>query len=127
MESEMTKSENKIVFNPFMGEAIEENPLKEDSRNFPIDFTYPQMKRYISSIKIPEGYEVDHLPLMKKITDKRYQLVYQVFVQDDKVSVTYDYVVKKPVYPAEDFRHLKNFYNVVVKKGNEKIVLKKKE
>ncbi len=127
MESEMTKSGNKIVFNPFMGETIEENPLKEDSRNFPIDFTYPQMKRYISTIKISEGYEVDHLPLMKKITDERYQLVYQVFVQDDKISVSYDYVFKKPVYPAADFRHLKYFYKVVVKKGNEKIVLKKKE
>ncbi len=127
LETEATKTGDKIFFNPFMEEVISETPLKEDSRNFPVDFTYPQMFRYISTIKIPSGYEADHLPLMKKIDEKRYKLIYQVLLQEDEINLICDYVFKKPVYPAKDFRHLKNFYKVVVKKGNEKIVLKKKE
>ena len=52
---------NKVYISPFFNEPIDENPLKQKSRSYPIDMVYPEKRVYQSSFKIPKGYKLDYV------------------------------------------------------------------
>lgn len=115
---------NKIYISPFFSEVITKNPLTQAKRTYPIDMIYPSRKAYIATINIPEGYEPDYLPEESKISNDFFELTYQVLPMDKIVSVSFDFRFKKPVYAATDYALLKSYFQEIIKKGNEKIVLK---
>lgn len=114
---------DKIYINPFLNETISENPFKQTKRNYPIDFTFPQKIIYISSIIIPEGYQVDYLPEDLSIKNDLFLLSYSSTIEDNTINISFYYQLTKPVYPSKDYIRLKLFYNRLIEKGTDKIVL----
>jgi len=121
------KVENKIIIDPFCGKAITENPLKQKTRNFPIDFNYRFTRSFETTFDIPEGYTVASKPDNLIVNNQAVKILYTI---DDsiqgKLKVTAQYEFKKDVYPAETYQNLKGYYNMIVDKLNEKIVLETK-
>ncbi len=118
---------NKIYINPFLDMTLSQNPLKQESRLYPIDMIYPDTDKYLCKLTIPDGWKVEHLPANKKISDDLFDLEYTVDLFDDKnISITLNYTFKHGVYPAETYADLKAFFEEMITKGNEKIVLAKK-
>lgn len=114
----------KIYLSPFLNEIISDNPLKQKERTYPIDMTYPKQRIFHSTIIIPKGYKVDYMPSEQKINNQLFELTYSTILEDNQISISFDYYFKKPVYSATDYSKIKFYFNEIVKKGNEKIVLK---
>jgi hypothetical protein len=116
---------NKMYCAPFLREVINDNPFKQDSRNYPIDMVYPEKHVYITTLTIPKGYSVEYVPSNIKIANDQIDLDFSVLKSEDKINITFGYFFKKSVYPATDYAKIKYYYNEIVKKGNDKIVLVK--
>ena len=67
----------------------------------------------------------EYLPEPKSETNTYVSLNYLILQNEDEISVTLDYYSKKSVYPAKAYTFMKVFFNNIVKKGNERIVLRK--
>lgn len=117
---------NKIYVSPFFSEVISTNPLTQAKRTYPIDMIYPSRKAYIATINIPEGYEPDYLPEESKISNDYFELTYNALPLDKIVSISFEFRFKKPIYSATDYALLKSYFQEIIKKGNEKIVLRPK-
>ena len=109
-----------------LNEPLTENPIKQGNRKYPIDFTYSFGKRFKSIITIPQGYKIEYIPESLKTNNIHISMEYQVINLDStKILVTGLYTFKKPIYEAEDITSLKLYFNDIIKKFNEKIVLVK--
>lgn len=128
IKEDVERINDKIYISPFFHEVINDNPLKLKNRTYPIDMTYPKFKSFYSEITIPEGYKVDFLPPNAKINNDQFELNYLVSNNEDKgsISVSYNYYFKQSVYPDTEYAKLKFYFNEIVNKGVEKIVLSKK-
>lgn len=115
----------KIYIKPFLNEVDPDNPLKQQNRTYPIDINYPKRRTYISTIHIPEGYQVDFTPQPVKIKNDEYEMDYSVASDNEKLVVNLSYYFKISVYPASDYTKVKYYFNEIINKGNEKIVLSK--
>jgi hypothetical protein len=116
--------ENKLYVTPFLSEPTATNPLKQSTRVYPVDFIYPFGKKFKSIINIPNEYKVEFLPQPLSIDNDQVYIEYQT-VQVDKshLLVTGIYQFKKSVYNPDDYKNVKYYFNEIVKKFNEKVVL----
>lgn len=117
------KINDKIYLSPFLDEPITENPLKQYSRTYPIDMTYPLKRIYNSEITVPDGYKIESVPEDYKIKNEMFELNYNVKKEGKTISISFNYYFKKSVYPATEYLNLKFDFKDIVKKGNEKVVL----
>ena len=125
VEDHPEKINDKIYVSPFLHEVLAENPLKQSTRTYPIDMIYPKKSTYYSEINIPQGYKVDFLPATDKISNDMFELEYYTQVNDQKINVLLVYYFKIPVYEAAEYSKIKYYFNEIVNKGSEKIVLVK--
>ena len=109
----------------FLGETT--NPFKMKQRVYPIDYGAPWTNNYAISIKIPENYKVVSVPESVKLVLKEDMghFVIQVKEQNGSISVKASLSINTGMIPASDYELLKDFYNKMLKKMNEKIVLEK--
>jgi hypothetical protein len=120
------KTEDKIYLSPFMLEAPEENFLKQTVRQYPVDMTYLKSRMFNSVISIPDGYSIEYLPADSKIESKFLDAEFaSKKIGENTLIITARYTYKKVVYEPEDYSNLRYTLNEIIKKLNEKVVLKK--
>lgn len=117
----------KLYFSPMVILGTQENPFKSETRQYPIDYGYPFKNRYILNISLPEGYKVESLPenavfnLGENIGSYRY-LISQV---GNKLQLSVEFAINQSFISAEEYGNLKKFYELLIAKENEKVVLSK--
>lgn len=116
---------DKIYISPFLNESISNNPLTQSKRTHPLDFIYPKIRTFASTLKIPEGYAIETTPSFPSVDTPLFKMVYSVEKTGNTVQVNLQYHFKLGTYKASDFTTLKLHYNEIIKYSNEKIVLKK--
>lgn len=118
---------DKMYFSPFLFFAATENPFKQETREYPIDFVYPNQDKYNISIKIPEGYAVETLPQAAAISmpENMGSLKYIISNNAGQIQVLYTLDINQAIIGSEYYEVLKGFYKEIVSKQTEKIVLKK--
>lgn len=116
-----------IYLNPLFFEAVKSNPFKLEERKYPIDFAYPFREVFELTLEIPEGYMVDELPKGQKMAlpEKSAMFEYSVSVAGNKLLLTNKFSINKPLFVYSEYQGLKDFYNQIVAKHAEQVVLKK--
>jgi len=118
-----------MYINPYFGEAFKKNPFSSSNRAYPVEMPYAQNETIISSISIPEGYTVDELPKQMRVnydeSGKSY-FEYRVSNSGGVISFMSKLNFDKTFFMPEEYNMLRDFFNLVVKKQSEPIVLKKK-
>lgn len=116
-----------IYLNPMLGQGEKESPFKPESRVYPVDLAVPIDKTYICRFTLPKGYELEESPKNTIVTlpDNGGQFMYMVQREGGVVQIMSKVSVLKPIYYAPDYPYLKEFYNQIVAKHAEQIVLKK--
>jgi len=118
---------NKVYLKPLHIFGVQENPFKEEERNYPIDFIYPQTNAYTVTYEIPEGYEVDFLPASKKVVTGSNSIAASWYVIKDekqiKVKFNLDYNIA--FIDSKEYHDIKKIFDEVIKFKDERIVLKK--
>ncbi|MER2996497.1 DUF3857 domain-containing protein [Pontibacter populi] len=120
--------QNSIIYlNPLMGEGDKENPFKLTERRYPVDFATPIDETIITKYTIPAGYVVDEAPKSVNVLlpENGGKFIYMVQQNGNELQVMSRVNINRPVFYAEEYVYLKEFYNQIVAKHAEQIVLKK--
>lgn len=120
--------DNKMYFSPLLFLKENKNPFVLEERLFPIDYAFPWNKKLQIIIKIPEDYTIESIPepikfklpndigefsyMIKKTSNNNIQLMCSTTMKFSKIS-------------SDQYLFLKQFYNQIIIKETEKIVLTK--
>ncbi len=118
---------DKMYLSPLIFLATTENPFKQEEREYPIDFVYPNQDKYNISLTIPDGYVIETLPQAKAVAmpDNLASLKYMISSSGNKIQLVYTMDINQAIIGSEYYGELKAFFKEAVDKETEKIVLKK--
>jgi hypothetical protein len=119
---------NIIYLNPYVLGRMEENIFKSEKRLYPVDYSTPLDRIYMAKIQIPEGFIVEELPKQKMLAlpSSGGKFVYSASQMGNSINFVSQFIINKSIFSAEEYPSLREFYNQVVAKQAEQIVLKKK-
>ncbi len=118
-----------IYLSPVLMEAYEENPFKLEKRNYPIDIPYPISDSYVLNLEIPDGYVIEELPepanMVLPNKGGKFQFLVNS-VSEHRIQIISKVRIKQLIYSPEEYLAIKRFFDLIVEKQGEQIVLKKK-
>lgn len=127
-----TEDENVVpgvfYFNPILAGRMNENPLKSPERIFPLDLATGFTSSFIGNYKLPEGYYLEEIPKAEIITlpEKGGRFLYQVKQTGNVIQVNSSMAVNKLMFIPEEYGALREFFERVVQKHAQPLVIKKK-
>ena len=118
---------NKMYFSPLLFFALDTNPFLAEERLFPIDFIFPWNKKFQISLKVPEGYALESMPksIKIKLPNNQGEFTYLIKKSNDNIQLSCYIKMESSKIPANQYTFLKQFYNQIIKKQGEKIILVK--
>ncbi|HQZ24473.1 MAG TPA: DUF3857 domain-containing protein [Flavobacterium sp.] len=117
----------KMYINPLLFFTQTKNPFVQERREFPIYFGYPTQEKFSINIEIPQGYVVESYPKTIKIAtiENTGLFAFDISVSGTKIQIQATTDIISARLSANYYRILKEFFQKVIDKQNEKIVLKK--
>ncbi|WP_162268242.1 transglutaminase domain-containing protein [Hymenobacter sp. PAMC 26628] len=105
-----------------------QNPFTQEDRSFPVDFGAPQEETLLVALTLPAGYELAETPknAIIDLPDSGGRYLFNVATIGSTVNFTSRLALRKPVYSAAEYTHLREFYRLMLEKQAEKLVIKKK-
>jgi hypothetical protein len=118
---------DKLYLNPMLFLATTKNPFKAEKRTFPVEYVIPWQDKHRITLELPEGYTIESLPekLSIGLPDNLGSFRFLIQQQGNKVTVLSILKMNSAVITPEYYADLKEFYNKVVQKQTEKLVLVK--
>ncbi|MEM6800858.1 MAG: DUF3857 domain-containing protein [Bacteroidota bacterium] len=119
---------DRIYLKPLLNESIDKNPFELEKRTYPVDFGYGRDMLVSFSYLLPEGFEVESIPEPVRMTTSTKDLIFQYQAQalGNMVQVQYILQIKEAFHLPNKYEEIKAFYDQVVKKHGEQIVLRRK-
>jgi hypothetical protein len=116
-----------IYINPMLFFTLEQNPFKQETRDYPIDYGFPIVEKYNITIDIPEGYMVDTMPapIVLNTEGNLGQFKFLINKSDTAIQLAVTFQINTPIVTSDYYEVLKGFYQRMIEKQNEKIVFKK--
>lgn len=117
----------KIYVSPMLFYTDSENPFKQENREYPIDYGYPFMDKYAINIQIPDGYKVETLPAatILSMEDNLGSFKFMTSLSGNIIQMSVMYQINEPIISSDNYSMLKEFYQKMIEKENEKIILAK--
>jgi transglutaminase-like putative cysteine protease len=117
----------KMYINPLLFFTKEHNPFKQEVREYPVDFGFPFSDKYIVNIDIPEGYVVETLPKSAQLNmeDNLGSFKFMSITAGNKIQLSISHQINTPIVSSDYYPMLKEYYQGMIAKETEKIVLKK--
>lgn len=118
---------DKLYINPLFQYAETENPLKAEERFYPLDYSYPKMHRYIITINVPEGYQVESMPesFAMSLLDNLGNYSYRISQRGNAIQLMVQRAINVTFISPTYYQDIKKYYEMIVNKEDEKIVLSK--
>lgn len=118
---------DKMYINPLLFFTQTQNPFVQEKREFPIYFGYPTQSKYTISIDIPEGYMVESIPESINITtgDDIGSFKFIIVKNLNAIQFVATLTINSAIVAADFYPVIKGFFQQMIDKQNEKIVLKK--
>jgi hypothetical protein len=124
----VTIAGERMYLNPMLSSGESKNIFPKNNRYYPVDMTYLQTDVFVAKYKIPNGYVIEELPKSAKITMPENRGVFTYIVaknEDGTLGISSRIVFNKSIFPAEDYEILRHFFDQIVQKHAEQVVLKK--
>ncbi|MDD4968260.1 MAG: hypothetical protein PHT07_02405 [Paludibacter sp.] len=127
LKNRATKSNNLIYINPILFDKYTENPFKAEQRVYPVDFTTSIDRTQIFMLEIPTGYSVEQLPKNIKMALPENTASFQMTstYMEKNVQILFKLNINKPVFYQPEYQNLKAFFDELVKKQSEMLIIKK--
>jgi hypothetical protein len=112
---------------PVIFSYFEKNPFSAINRKYIVEMPYRMDNIYLLSLDIPKGYTVDEMPASGKINlnDKDGFFEYILEKNGDALQLQTRMKIDKTFFTTEEYPSLREFFNQIVKKEKEQIVLRK--
>ena len=124
---EVGRDEDIYYINPFPFSLFDTNPFTETERINHVDFPYLQEYKFVSNIKIPGGftYELPVASNIKMDEDGSLSFKYTPSMTNNVVTVIADFKVKRTNYEPVEYPGIKDFFNRLIEKMQQPVVVKK--
>ena len=122
------QGEDILYINPTFSEGYKVNPFTTEERAYLVEMPYIPDENIIPTIEVPKGYKVDELPkqMLVKLDEKGESFFeYRITHSENIISFRSRIKLNKTMFLPEEYESLREFFNLVVKKQSEQIVLKK--
>ncbi|MVT11266.1 DUF3858 domain-containing protein [Chitinophaga tropicalis] len=119
---------NVLYISPMFYEATRTNPFKSMKRTYPVEMPCLMDETYTMNMVLPEGYQVEELPKSSMVKFNETEGVFQYLIQHSENTIQFRCRLKlnKATFAPDEYDSLREFFDMVVKKQAEQIVLKKK-
>jgi transglutaminase-like putative cysteine protease len=128
IHDQVTASGDMLYFNPLLTLRVDENPFKSESRSYPVNYGSGFENLVISKFTLPEGYAVEEIPRSKvfALPNNAGKFTYSVSQTGNAIQVVSNLQINRSLFIQDEYLNLREFYNQVVAKHAEQVVLKKK-
>ncbi len=116
----------KTYITPLMHLTLKKNPFTSPERKFPVFFNFPRSVIKTVTITLPQGAQVVSLPKDAKYVfgDNQGMYQYKIVQQGNKIQIQSIYQMHESVVKSADYKALRDFYDKIVAKQAEKIVIR---
>lgn len=127
LKNKATKANNQLYISPILLDKYSENPFKAEERVYPVDFVTPIERTQMFYLELPDGYSIEQLPKNIKMTLPENTASFQMLstVNENTVQVLFKLSINKPVFYQAEYMDLKTFFDELVKKQSEMLIIKK--
>jgi hypothetical protein len=117
----------KMYLNPLLFFNSTQNPFVMETRQMPVYFGFPKTERFNINLEIPKGYKVASVPQSLKISmvNAIGSFSMNIVYDNDKIQIVIAKEINLAVVPPDLYDALKDFFQKMIDKQNEKIVLTK--
>ena len=118
-----------LYLSPLREFGAEQNPFRHDDRLFPVNFGAPQDETTMVTLTLPAGYELAEMPKPAIIDLPEGGGRFLCTVTADApgvVQLMSRMSLRKPIYAAEEYAQLREFYRLMLEKQGERLIIKKK-
>jgi Domain of Unknown Function with PDB structure (DUF3857) len=118
-----------IYLSPIIYSEFDENLFKLKERLYPVDIPYPFVEQVTLNLTLPDGYEIESLPKLANASVPSGGGSYffaSTAKADGTVQFSASLNMSKQKFTPADYPALKTLFDVMVKKRDELIVIKKK-
>ncbi|MEM9848790.1 MAG: DUF3857 domain-containing protein [Bacteroidota bacterium] len=119
-----------IYMTPIFYSSYKENPFKLEKRSFPIDFSHPINERIIVNVAVPAGYTVEEIPASVSwmLEDGAGKFLFSASqLESGMIQVVMNIQIKKLLFLPSEYASVKNFFDLIVEKQQEQIVMARVE
>ncbi|GAB3915117.1 hypothetical protein GCM10028803_61490 [Larkinella knui] len=123
----VSRIENRLYLRPLPISDYAKNPFKSPERRFPVDMGVPIEKVYVASYTLPEGYKVEEVPrnIALALPGNVGRFSFVTGVEGRNLQISSRLVFSKAIFGPEEYGALREFYNQIIAKHAEQVVLKK--
>ncbi len=116
-----------MYIKPTLKTDFDENPFKQEKRNYPVELPYPIRDHFVLNMAIPDGYTIEELPkeMVLGLPNNGGKFIYSCTKMGNKIQLMVRIELKQLYFPVEEYPNIKSFFNQIVTKKNEQIVLKR--
>lgn len=114
-----------IYLNPVLANGEGKNPFNGDERLYPVEFGYVQRANYTVNITLPDNYKIESLPKPANVLlpDSSASFRYVIQQVNNAIQLRVTTTFKKSVFKPDEYDGLRSFYDFIVKKEAEQVVL----
>ncbi|MGB3182032.1 MAG: DUF3857 domain-containing protein [Cyclobacteriaceae bacterium] len=126
-EDQVQMNGSNIYLNPILTGSLEENIFKLEDRRFPVDIPFPTRSTFMLTLTLPEGYKLAEAPQPQQVTlpDNGGLFTYNVAQAGNMVQVISKMNLNQLNFSPDQYPNLRKFFEMVVAKQAESIVLQK--
>jgi hypothetical protein len=116
-----------MYINPVLHPIFDKNPFTLVERIYPVDIPFPISYRYILNLETPPGYVVEDLPEPTNLVlpENAGKFTLLVAKKDSRIQITVTTQLNRLKFEPEDYSEIKKFFDLIIEKQQEQIVLKK--
>lgn len=116
-----------IYIRPFLYAPEEQSPFKREERTSNVDFPYGSIHVVNTSIRVPDGYELEVPEAEGYMLEKKGGACsLNVLHSDNEYSLQLRVMLKQQCYTSDEYPELKSFFEKLAEWANSVVVLKKK-
>ncbi|WP_163400610.1 DUF3857 domain-containing protein [Flavobacterium fluviatile] len=118
---------DKIYVSPMLFFTNEKNPFNQETREYPVDFGFPFLDKYNITVKIPDGFVVESLPVpaAMNMQDNLGAFKFNIAANENTLQMVISHQINEAIVSTQQYEMLKEYYKAMIAKESEKIVLKR--
>ena len=115
----------KIYLSPMLFLTVTENPFKQESRLYPIDYGTPWKDDYKIAIQIPKDFKVESKPedISLILPNNMGSYILKIEVKNNNIIVTSQTKINAAIIGSDHYKTLKELYKQAIDRQLEKVVL----
>ncbi len=126
MQSIGDMSANVIYFNPYLFDKETKNPFNLNERSYPVDLGAVVEKRLTIKLKVPTNLTLMEQPkdITLMLPDNQARYLNKITFQPGEILLTQLHTLNKPIFEAQEYLGLKEFYSRLIQHQNTDLILK---